>query len=97
MALLKKLENKIRKKNAPALPLRDLIIFPNMVVPLFVGRTKSLNAVEEAISNDGNLIIVFQKDPNIEDPQYQDIYSTGVLAKIIQSFERNNRCNENTC
>jgi len=86
MALLKKLENKIRKKNAPALPLRDLIIFPNMVVPLFVGRTKSLNAVEEAISNDGNLIIVFQKDPNIEDPQYQDIYSTGVLAKIIQSL-----------
>ena len=87
MALLKKLENKIRRKNAPALPLRDLIIFPNMVVPLFVGRTKSLNAVEEAISNEGNLIVVFQKDPNIEDPKFEDIYSTGVLTKIIQSLK----------
>jgi ATP-dependent Lon protease len=87
MAILKKFESKIRRKNAPALPLRDLIIFPHMVVPLFVGRTKSLNAVEEAISNDGNLIVVFQKDPNIEDPKYEDIYSTGVLAKIIQSLK----------
>jgi ATP-dependent Lon protease len=86
MAILKKFENKIKKKNAPALPLRDLIIFPHMVVPLFVGRAKSLNAVEEAISNDGNLVVVFQKDPNIEDPQYEDIYSTGVFTKIIQSL-----------
>lgn len=86
MAILKKNEIKIRKKNAPALPLRDLIIFPNMVVPLFVGRAKSLNAVEEAISNEGNLIVVFQKDPNIEDPKYEDIYSIGVLTKIIQSL-----------
>jgi ATP-dependent Lon protease len=86
MAILKKLETKIKRKNAPALPLRDLIIFPNMVVPLFVGRTKSLNSVEESISNEGNLIVVFQKDPNIEDPKYEDIYSTGVLTKIIQSL-----------
>jgi ATP-dependent Lon protease len=86
MAILKKLETKIRRKNAPALPLRDLIIFPNMVVPLFVGRAKSLNSVEEAISNEGNLIVVFQKDPNIEDPKYEDIYSTGVLTKVIQSL-----------
>jgi len=86
MAILKKLETKIKRKNAPALPLRDLIIFPNMVVPLFVGRAKSLNSVEEAISNEGNLIVVFQKDPNIEDPKYEDIYSTGVLTKIIQSL-----------
>ncbi|MCM8772645.1 MAG: endopeptidase La [candidate division WOR-3 bacterium] len=87
MALLKKSETKIKKKNAPALPLRDLIIFPHMVVPLFVGRTKSLNAIEEAISNDGNLIIVFQRDPNIEDPKYEDIYSIGVFSKIIQSLK----------
>jgi ATP-dependent Lon protease len=86
MAILKKLETKIKRKNAPALPLRDLIIFPNMVVPLFVGRAKSLNSVEEAISNEGNLIVVFQKDPNIEDPKYEDIYSTGVLTKVIQSL-----------
>ncbi|MCM8804485.1 MAG: endopeptidase La [Candidatus Omnitrophica bacterium] len=88
MALLKKNEIRIRRKNAPCLPLRDLIIFPHMVVPLFVGRTKSLNAVEESISNEnGNLIVVFQKDPNIEEPKYQDIYSTGVLTKIIQSLK----------
>ncbi len=88
MAILKKTEMKLKRKNVPALPLRDLVIFPHMVVPLFVGRTKSLNAVEEAISsNDGNLIVVFQKDPNIEDPKYEDIYSTGVLTKIIQSLK----------
>ncbi len=87
MAILKKNEIRIKRKNVPALPLRDLIIFPNMVVPLFVGRTKSLNSVEEAISNEGYLIVVFQKDPQIEDPNYDDIYQTGVLTKIIQSLK----------
>lgn len=86
MVILKKSEIKIKKKNAPALPLRDLIIFPQMVVPLLVGRIKSVNAVEEAISNEGYLIIVFQKDPQIEEPKFEDIYSTGVLVKIIQSI-----------
>ncbi|MFN4228144.1 MAG: LON peptidase substrate-binding domain-containing protein, partial [Candidatus Ratteibacteria bacterium] len=83
----KKNEIKIKKKNMPALPLRDIVIFPQMVVPLFVGRTKSLNAVEEAIANEGYLVVVFQKDPQIEEPGYKDIYSTGVLTKIIQSLK----------
>ncbi|MCM8833081.1 MAG: endopeptidase La [Candidatus Omnitrophica bacterium] len=84
----KKNEIKIKKKNMPALPLRDIVIFPHMVVPLFVGRTKSLNAVEEAIANDeGYMVVVFQKEPQIEEPLYKDIYSTGVLTKIIQSLK----------
>ncbi|HOK56452.1 MAG TPA: endopeptidase La, partial [bacterium] len=87
MAILKKNEIKIRRKNVPALPLRDLIIFPQMVVPLLVGRTKSLNSVEEAIANEGYLVVVFQKDPQIEDPVFDDIYSTGVLTKIVQSLK----------
>jgi len=87
MVILKKNEIKIRKKNAPALPLRDLVIFPQMVVPLLVGRTKSLNSVEESIANEGYLIVVFQKEPQIEDPSFQNIYSTGVLTKIVQSLK----------
>ncbi|MGC8976150.1 MAG: endopeptidase La [Candidatus Ratteibacteria bacterium] len=87
MAILKKNEIKIRRKNVPTLPLRDLIIFPHMVIPLYVGRAKSLNAVEEAISNEGYLIVVFQKDPNVEEPKFDDIYSIGVLTKIIQSIK----------
>ncbi|MCM8786245.1 MAG: LON peptidase substrate-binding domain-containing protein, partial [Candidatus Omnitrophica bacterium] len=83
----KKNEIKIKKKNMPALPLRDIVIFPQMVIPLFVGRTKSLNAVEEAIANEGYIVVVFQKDPQIEEPGYKDIYSTGVLTKIIQSLK----------
>ncbi|MCX7917615.1 MAG: endopeptidase La [bacterium] len=87
MVILKKNEIKIKRKNAPALPLRDLVIFPHMVVPLLVGRTKSLNSIEEAISNEGYLVVVFQKEPNIEDPSYEDIYQIGVLTKIVQSLK----------
>ncbi|MDD3725776.1 MAG: endopeptidase La, partial [Candidatus Ratteibacteria bacterium] len=84
MAILKKSE-KTGKKVLPALPLRDLVIFPNMVVPLLVGRIRSINTVEEALANEEELLVVFQKDPQIEDPELKDIYSVGVKTKIIQS------------
>ncbi len=84
MAILKKTD-KNQNKTRPAIPLRDLIIFPNMVVPLLVGRTRSLNSVEEALANEENLIVVFQKDPQVDDPSFNDVYSVGVAVKIIQS------------
>ena len=86
MALIKKSE-KLLKKNFPTVPLRDLIIFPQMVVPLLVGRPRSLNAVEEALSDEGYIVIVFQKEPQIEEPTPDDIYPVGVIAKIIQSVK----------
>ncbi|HOV22184.1 MAG TPA: endopeptidase La [bacterium] len=83
MAIIKK---KIVKNNNPAIPLRDLVIFPNMIVPLLVGRTRSLNSIEEALNNDKYLIVVFQKSPLIEEPTFDDIHSTGVVVKIMQSI-----------
>jgi len=84
MAILKKSE-RTGKKLLPALPLRDLIIFPNMVVPLLVGRVRSINTVEEALASEEELLVVFQKDPQVEDPEFKDIYSVGVRTKVIQS------------
>lgn len=84
MPLIKKEEKKIFKKHMPFIPLRDLIIFPHMVVPLLVGRQRSLNAVEESLSTDNFIIIAFQKDPQIEEPRKEDLYSIGILSKIVQ-------------
>ena len=84
MAIVKK--RNIKKIN-PCIPLRDLVIFPHMVVPLLVGRTRSLNAVEESLNNNGYIVIAFQKNPLVEDPTIDDLYTTGVLAKVIQSIK----------
>ncbi|MCX7704757.1 MAG: endopeptidase La [bacterium] len=81
-------ENKIQNKKRtirPFVPLRDIVVFPNMVVPLLVGRQRSINAVEEAMSTDNLLILTFQKDPRIEEPGIDDLYSIGILAKLAQS------------
>ena len=84
MAILKKSE-KNQQKIKPAIPLRDLVVFPNMVVPLLVGRTRSLNSVEEALANEENLVVVFQKDPQVDDPGLEEVFPVGVAVKIIQS------------
>ncbi|MCK9265981.1 endopeptidase La [bacterium] len=89
MAILKKSERN-RNKMKPAIPLRDLIVFPNMVVPLLVGRTRSLNSVDESLVSEENLIVVFQKDPQVDDPVFDDIYKVGVAVKIIQSVKEQN-------
>ena len=72
MAILKKSERN-RNKMKPAIPLRDLIVFPNMVVPLLVGRTRSLNSVDESLASEENLIVVFLIDPQVDDPVFDDI------------------------
>ncbi len=89
MVLLNRSE-RVLKKLMPAVPLRDLIVYPHMVVPLLVGRTRSLNAVEEALSQESHLVICFQKDPQVEEPGLEDVYSVGVLAKILQSAREPN-------
>ncbi len=68
----------------PLLPLRDIVIFPTMVVPLFVGREKSINALQEVMKADKSVVLVAQKNSEIDDPQEQDIYSYGCLSKILQ-------------
>ena len=68
----------------PLLPLRDIVIFPSTVVPLFVGRKKSIKALEEVMKSDKSIVLVAQKNSEVDDPKEQDIYSYGCLSKILQ-------------
>ncbi|MCB0420717.1 MAG: endopeptidase La [Bdellovibrionales bacterium] len=72
------------KNEYPLLPLRDLIIFPHMMMPLFVGREKSISALEEAMNNQTEIVLVAQKDPKNNAPKPEDIFEVGTLGTIIQ-------------
>ncbi len=68
----------------PLLPLRDLIIFPHMMMPLFVGREKSINALEEAMSKQTDIVLAAQRDAKTNSPEPRDVYSVGTVGTIIQ-------------
>jgi ATP-dependent Lon protease len=68
----------------PLLPLRDLIIFPHMMMPLFVGREKSINALEDAMSKQTDIVLAAQKDAKTNNPEEKDIYAIGTVGTIIQ-------------
>ncbi|MXO84941.1 endopeptidase La [Altererythrobacter aurantiacus] len=68
----------------PLLPLRDIVVFPGMVVPLFVGREKSVAALEAVMEGDKEIALIAQLDPGCDDPQRDDLYDTGVLAQVLQ-------------
>ena len=68
----------------PVLPLRDIVVLPQMIVPLFVGRNKYLNALEIAMSQTKDIILLTQKVAKVEDPKPQDLYSIGTICKILQ-------------
>ena len=69
----------------PILPLRDLVVYPSITSPLFVGRAKSIDAINFAMNNNEKIIYLFtQKEPTTDDPQVNDVYSYGVKSKIIQ-------------
>jgi ATP-dependent Lon protease len=68
----------------PLLPLRDIVVFPSMVVPLFVGREKSIKALQEVMKNDKLIVLVSQKNSEIDEPENKDIYSYGCLSKVLQ-------------
>jgi len=68
----------------PLLPLRDIVIFPSMVVPLFVGREKSIKALQEVMKSDKSIVLVTQKNSEIDDPEDKDLFSYGCLSKILQ-------------
>jgi ATP-dependent Lon protease len=72
------------KKFIPTLPLRDIIIFPHMVVPLFVGREKSINALDEAMNAEKDILLVAQINAKTNDPRPDDIYKIGCLGTIVQ-------------
>ena len=68
----------------PVLPLRDVIVFPNMVIPLFVGREKSIKSLEVAMDTNKQIMLVAQKSADLDDPQDEDIYRFGTLATVLQ-------------
>src|SRR3954467_1970116 len=68
----------------PLLPLRDIIVFPHMVVPLFVGRDKSLSALEEAMAGDKQLLLAAQRRAKTDDPAEEDIFSMGPVGPTLQ-------------
>ena len=68
----------------PVLPLRDVVVYPHMVIPLFVGRDKSIVALDRAMSIGKNILLVAQTKPNLDDPQPDDLYEVGTLATILQ-------------
>ncbi|WID96721.1 endopeptidase La [Bosea vestrisii] len=68
----------------PVLPLRDIVVFPHMIVPLFVGREKSIRALEEVVKNDGLILLATQKNAGDDDPETGDIYEIGTLARVLQ-------------
>jgi ATP-dependent Lon protease len=72
------------KKQVPLLPLRDIVVFPGMVVPLFVGREKSINALKYALSQEKEIFLATQKNANMDEPSLRDIYSFGILAAVLQ-------------
>ena len=68
----------------PLLPLRDIVIFPSMVVPLFVGREKSIKALQEVMKSDKSIVLVTQKNSETDDPDGKDLYQFGCLSKVLQ-------------
>ena len=78
------MENEVPMNLYPLLPLRDIVVFPGMVVPLFVGREKSVAALEAAMSGDKDIFLLAQLDPGCDDPDRDDLYETGVIASVLQ-------------
>jgi ATP-dependent Lon protease len=64
----------------PVLPLRDVVVYPHMVIPLFVGREKSVRALDMAMAGDKRILLVAQRSPDIDDPQAGELYSIGTVA-----------------
>ena len=71
----------------PVLPLRDIVIFPHMVTPLFVGRPKSIQALEWAMEHDKQVLLVTQKDPKTDDPLADDLFEMGTLGQVVQMLK----------
>src|SRR5690606_21512517 len=66
------------------LPLRDVVVYPHMVTPLFVGRGRSIEALERAMVSDKQVLLVAQRNPSVDDPKAEDVYSIGTIASILQ-------------
>ncbi|WP_162652277.1 endopeptidase La [Lentilitoribacter sp. Alg239-R112] len=78
------LDNKVGDESFPLLPLRDIVVFPHMIVPLFVGREKSITALEEVMGSDKKILLATQKDAGDDDPDPTGIFEIGTIAHVLQ-------------
>src|SRR5512134_3713314 len=78
------LETSPRGTLFPVLPLRDIVVFPHMIVPLFVGREKSVRALEDVMKDDKQILLVAQKNASQDDPTAADIYAVGTVGTVLQ-------------
>ena len=77
----------VKKSTYPVLPLRDIVVYPKMIVPLFVGREKSINALQEVVDKDQNIVLITQKVAATEDPTEDDVYHVGTLGTVLQMLK----------
>jgi ATP-dependent Lon protease len=77
-------QSQLEVLDLPVLPLRDVVVFPHMVIPLFVGRDKSMQALERAMAADKRILLLAQKSPETDDPAEADLYTVGTLAQVLQ-------------
>ena len=71
----------------PVLPIRDVVVFPRMVLPLFIGRQKTMRAVQSVMRGDKRIVLVTQRDSKTDDPKPADLYEVGTLASILQMLK----------
>ena len=74
----------VNQNTLPVLPLRDIVVFPNSTTPLFVGREKSINALDFAMNNSKKIVLLTQKNPDVDNPYEKDLYSIGTVAEVLQ-------------
>ncbi|GAB2493647.1 endopeptidase La [Arenimonas alkanexedens] len=74
----------LNRLDLPVLPLRDVVVYPHMVIPLFVGRDRSIKALDLAMAGDKQILLIAQKSPDTDDPAAEDLYSVGTLAQVLQ-------------
>src|SRR5258708_18121325 len=78
---------KLELKRVPMMPVREMVIFPQQMVPFIVGREASVRALEEALAGDKRIFLATQHDASVDDPKPDEIYSVGTLANIVQSVK----------
>jgi len=78
------MDTPIQEQTYPVLLLRDIVIFPHMIVPLFVGREKSVKALDKAMGGDKKIVLLTQKDPSLDSPMPEELYTTGTIGNVVQ-------------
>ena len=76
-----------KKNTYPVLPLRDIVVYPKMIVPLFVGREKSIRALQDVVDKDQNIILATQKNAATEDPTSDDVFHVGTVGTVLQMLK----------